>query len=42
MAYQISGEAPFGTQIGANAMMSSSSFTRVPVMGLRLHDESAV
>lgn len=30
MAYQVSGEAPFGTQIGANAMMSSSSFTACP------------
>jgi hypothetical protein len=30
MAYQVSGEAPFGTQMGANAMMSSSSFTACP------------
>jgi len=30
MAYQLSGEAPFGTQLGANAMMSSASFTGCP------------
>ena len=30
MAYQISGEAPFDTQRGANAMMSSTSFTACP------------
>ena len=30
MAYQIGGEAPFDTQISANAMMSSSSFTACP------------
>ena len=30
MAYQVSGEAPFDTQRGANAMMSSSSFTACP------------
>ena len=30
MAYQVSGEAPFSTQIGGNAMMSSSSFTGCP------------
>ena len=30
MAFQDSGEAPFDTQIGANAMMSSSSFTGCP------------
>ena len=30
MAYQIAGEAPFDTQSGANAMMSSSSFTACP------------
>lgn len=30
MAYQVSGEAPFGNQTGANALMSSSSFTGCP------------
>jgi Right handed beta helix region len=30
MAYQVAGEAPFNTQEGANAMMSSSSFTACP------------
>jgi hypothetical protein len=30
MAYQSAGEDPFGSQIGANAMMSSSSFTGCP------------
>ena len=30
MAYQASGGVPFGSQIGANAMMSSSSFTGCP------------
>ena len=30
MAYQVAGEAPFDTQRGANAMMSSSSFTACP------------
>ena len=30
MAYQGSGEAPFGNNTGANAMMSSSSFTGCP------------
>jgi hypothetical protein len=30
MAYQISGEAPFGDNTGANALMSSSSFTGCP------------
>jgi hypothetical protein len=30
MAYQVAGEAPFDTQTGANAMMSSSSFTACP------------
>jgi hypothetical protein len=30
MAYQVGGEAPFDTQRGANAMMSSSSFTACP------------
>jgi hypothetical protein len=30
MGYQVSGEAPFDTQRGANAMMSSSSFTGCP------------
>ncbi len=30
MAYQVGGEAPFDTQSGANAMMSSSSFTACP------------
>jgi hypothetical protein len=30
MAYQVSGEAPFGSQLGANAMMSSVSFTGCP------------
>lgn len=30
MAYQVGGEAPFATQTGANAMMSSSSFTACP------------
>jgi hypothetical protein len=30
MAYQVAGEAPFDTQRGANAMMSSSSFTTCP------------
>jgi hypothetical protein len=30
MAYQVSGEAPFDTQAGANAMMSSTSFTECP------------
>jgi hypothetical protein len=30
MAYQASGGAPFGDQIGANALMSSSSFTGCP------------
>jgi hypothetical protein len=30
IAYQVSGEAPFDTQRGANAMMSSSSFTACP------------
>ena len=30
MAYQVGGEAPFNTQIGANALMSSSSFTTCP------------
>ena len=30
MAYQASGEAPFGNQTGANALMSSSSFTGCP------------
>jgi hypothetical protein len=31
MAYQDAGEAPFGSQIGANAMMSQSSLTGCPV-----------
>ena len=30
MAYQVAGEAPFNSQSGANAMMSSSSFTACP------------
>jgi hypothetical protein len=30
MAYQVAGEAPFDLQRGANAMMSSSSFTACP------------
>jgi hypothetical protein len=30
MAFQVDGEAPFGTQRGASAMMSSSSFTACP------------
>ena len=30
MAYQVAGEAPFDAQGGANAMMSSSSFTACP------------
>ena len=30
MAYQVGGEAPFDTQTGANAMMSSFSFTACP------------
>ncbi len=30
IAYQVSGEAPFDTQRGANAMMSSSSFSMCP------------
>ena len=30
MAYQASGEAPFGNQTGANALMSSSSFVGCP------------
>ena len=30
MAYQVAGEAPFDTQSGANAMMSSSSFIACP------------
>ncbi|MGH3166140.1 MAG: right-handed parallel beta-helix repeat-containing protein, partial [Trebonia sp.] len=30
MAFQVSGEAPFDTQVGANAMMSASSFTTCP------------
>lgn len=30
MAYQVGGEAPFDTQAGANAMMSSSSFSGCP------------
>lgn len=30
MAYQVSGEAPFGTQIAANALMSNSAFTGCP------------
>jgi hypothetical protein len=30
MAYQISGEAPFNTQLGANAMMSHASLTACP------------
>jgi hypothetical protein len=30
MQYQVAGEAPFDTQLGANAMMSSSSFTGCP------------
>jgi len=30
MAYQVAGEAPFDVQIGANAMMSNSSFTTCP------------
>jgi hypothetical protein len=30
MAYQVAGETPFGNQIGANALMSSSSFTGCP------------
>ena len=30
MAYQVAGEAPFGTQGSANAMMSSPSFTACP------------
>src|SRR5262249_18122395 len=30
MAYQVAGEAPFDAQTGANAMMSSSSFTACP------------
>ena len=30
MAYQVAGEAPFDTQSGANAMMSSSTFTACP------------
>ena len=30
MAYQVAGEAPFDTQRGASAMMSSSSFTACP------------
>ena len=30
MAYQVAGEAPFDTQTGANAMMSSLSFTACP------------
>lgn len=30
MAYQVAGEAPFDEQAGANAMMSSSSFTACP------------
>ena len=30
VAYQVSGEAPFDTQLGANAMMSSSSGTACP------------
>ena len=30
MAYQVTGEAPFNTQRGANAMMSSPSFTGCP------------
>jgi hypothetical protein len=30
MAYQVAGEPPFDTQIGANQMMSSSSFTGCP------------
>jgi len=30
MAYQVAGEAPFGTQSSANGMMSSSSFTACP------------
>jgi hypothetical protein len=30
MSYQVSGETPFGNQTGANALMSSSSFTGCP------------
>ena len=30
MAYQVAGEPPFNSQIGADAMMSSSSFTACP------------